>query len=80
MKTKTHAAASNGRRVHNAILLQGAVAIEVADQALGRGGGATKIVCHGVDGFDEKLTMLMGCDVPRSCKKPQERLAGVDEV
>lgn len=59
METRTHAAASNGMRVHDAILLQGAVAVEVADQALGRGGGTTKVVCHGV-GFDEKLTMLMG--------------------
>lgn len=46
---ETYTAASNRRRVDDAILLQVAVAVEVADQALGRGRGTAKIISHDVD-------------------------------
>lgn len=42
-----------GLRACNAVLLKGAVAVEMSNQALGRGGGPTKVVRHaGVGDWD----------------------------
>lgn len=56
---KTYAAATrNHGCVHDAVLLQVAITVEMVDQALGRGRGATEVVCHDVC-FDENRAMLL---------------------